>query len=182
MDVKTEQRFRSIKRQLLENVFSCYRGWWLWHQICKTQGIGDTAVILIPKGDRESGYFALAYLDCLLKRRGWKNAILLSPDHLLLKCAECFSNNILAVRLLKSGQEEDLLQLACLYRFDNRFICASIDRPEGRNGSSLIGKKGLTKEEIFAVGVYGICPFHRVQIPVYRGSDPDIIRFMKGNG
>ena len=141
-----------------------------------------TAVILIPDGDRECSFFALAYLNRLLEQRGWENAILLSTDTLIPKCADYFSNRILAVKILRPEQENDLLQLACLYRFDDRFICASVDCPEGRNGSALIGKKGLTKEEIFVVGVYGLCPFQQAHIPAYGGTDPDIMRFMKGKG
>lgn len=141
-----------------------------------------TAVILIPEGDHESSFFALAYLNRLLEHRGWENAILLSTDTLIPRCADYFSNKILAVKHLRPEQEKDLLQLACLYRFDDHFICASIDCPEGRNGSALIGKKGLTKEEIFAVGVYGLWPFQQAHVPTYDGTDPDIMHFMKGKG
>lgn len=182
MDAKIVQYLRNIRNQLLKNIVSCYRGWWIWHQICKTQGMDRTAVILIPEGDRESSFLALTYLDSLLEQCGWENTILLSTDTSIQKCANHFSNKILAVKILRPEQEDDLLQLACLYRFDDRFICASIDRPEGRNGSTLIGKKGLTKEEIFAVGVYGLCPFQQAPIPTHSGADPDIMRFMKGKG
>lgn len=180
MDTKMARHLRSIRNQMLKNVVSCFRGWWVWHQICKTRGMNRTAVILIFKEDHECSFFALAYLDQLLKQRGWENAILLSTDSLALRCAACFSNKILAIKRLEPEQENDLLQLACLYQFDDRFICASIDRPEGRNGSALIGKKGLTKEEIFAVGVYGLSPFQPAHIQTYGGTDPGFIRFMKG--
>lgn len=180
MSTKITCHLRSIRNQLLKNTVSCFRGWWVWHQICKTQGMDRTAVILILADDHECSFFALAYLDQLLKQRGWENAILLSTDSLILRCAAYFSNKILTGKRLEPGQENDLLQLACLYQFDDRFICASIDYPEGRNGSALIGKKGLTKEEIFAVGVYGLSPFQPAHFQTYGGTDSDFVRFMKG--
>ena len=72
-----------------------------------------------------------------------------------------------------------MLQLACLYQFDDRFICASIEQPTGRNGGSL-GIVGKTKEEVFSVGVYGLYPFEPANIPVYDGDDLEILAFMRG--
>ena len=139
-----------------------------------------TAVILIADEDPEIAFFALAHLDRLLKVRGFENAILLSIDAVVLKSAGYFSKKILAVRKIEKKQADDLLQLACLYKFDERFICASIDLPTGRNGSRLVGKKNISKEEVFAVGVYGLYPFEQAHAPVYNGEDPDILAFMKG--
>lgn len=180
MKYNTHQHLRKIEHQLFKKIVSCYRGWWYWHLFRRTWKINNTAVILIPDRDREIVFFALAYLDQLLDQRGWKNAVLLSTDTWIVKCAPHFSSKILAARQISPEQEDDLLQFMCLYRFDDHFICASIDLPEGRNGSVLIGKKGVTKEEIFVVGVYGLYPFQQAHVPAYDGNDPEIMRFMKG--
>ena len=63
--------------------------------------------------------------------------------------------------------------------FDSRFIVASLDEPNGRNGSVLIGKKGTTLEEIFVVGVYQVYPFTRPSGPAYQGDDSEVAAFLE---
>lgn len=72
------------------------------------------------------------------------------------------------------------MQFYCLYEFDKRFICASLDEPNGRNGSALIGKRGTTVEEIFVIGVYRVYPFQRPEAPAYEGMDSGIKLFLEG--
>ena len=74
------------------------------------------------------------------------------------------------------------MQYYCLYEFDKRLVIASLDEPNGRRGSALIGKRGTTKEEIFVIGVYRIYPFERPEAPQYSGDDPDILNLLKARG
>ena len=67
----------------------------------------------------------------------------------------------------------------CLYNFDKRFFCASLDEPYGRNGSRIIGARGITAEEVFVIGVYRTYPYEQLPPPKYTGSDAQIIEFLK---
>lgn len=178
--MSTSKHLKQVKRQLYKNLLASYRGWWQWHRICKVKGMDQTAVVLIPGYDSEVSYMALAYLDDLLQSRNYKNAIVLTHDKAVEKSASLFSRNILQVRRITRKNAEDLMQFYCLYDFDKRFICASIDEPNGRNGDKLIGKKGTTKEEVFVIGIYRLYPFVCPQTPSYDGKDSDIINFLKG--
>ena len=40
--------------------------------------------------------------------------------------------------------------------FTNKLIIVSLDEPQGRNGTNLIGTKGVTEEEIVAIGILGL--------------------------
>ena len=172
---------KQVKRQLYRNLAGAYRGWWQWHKVVKIKGVtGSTAVVLLPSCDREINHLARLYLDEMLKSRKFTNAVLLTHDPAVRKCAELFSKNVLRVIVFKRKKAEDLMQFYCLYEFDKRFIVASLDEPNGRNGSSLLGKRGTTQEEIFAIGVYRIYPFQRPQAPVYRGDDAEIMTFLEG--
>jgi len=173
------EHLKAVKRQLYRNLFAAYRGWWQWHKVIKKEGVGNTAVILLPSCDREINYLALLYLDDLLKSRKYKNAVILTHDPAVQKSAQLFSQNILCVTPFSRKKAENLMQFYCLYEFDKRFIVASLDEPNGRNGSVLIGKHGTTQEEIFVIGVYQIYPFQRPQGPVYKGDDPEIKAFLK---
>ena len=171
---------RWIRHSLLKRISLCYYGWWQWRRICKIEGMGRTAVILVTGEDREVSFFALTHLDQLLEKRAFDDAVIISADQVVLKSAPYFSNKLRAVHKLSPKQVDSLLQLACLYQFDDRFICASIEQPTGRNGGRLVGKKGITKEEVFSVGVYGLYPFEPANIPVYDGDDLEILAFMRG--
>ena len=160
------KHLKQVKRQLYRNLISAYRGWWEWHKIVKGKGVGDnTAVVLLPSCEREINHLALLYLDSMLSRRKYKNAVILTHDPAVKKCAQLFSPNILRVVSFSRKKAEHLMQFYCLYEFDKRFICASLDEPNGRNGSALIGKRGTTVEEIFVIGVYRVYPFQRPEAP-----------------
>lgn len=175
-----EQHLKEVKRQLYKNLISAYRGWWQWHKIVKKKDVKNTAVILLPSCERETNLLALLYLDAMLEKRSFQNAIILTHDPVVKKCAPLFSQRILRVISFSRKKAEHLMQFYCLYEFDKRFIVASLDEPNGRNGSALIGKRGTTKEEIFVIGIYRVYPFERPQLPVYTGTDCDIIEFLKG--
>jgi hypothetical protein len=74
---------------------------------------------------------------------------------------------------------EELMQFYCLYNFDRRFFCASLDEPYGRNGSRIIGARGITAEEIFVIGVYRTYPYKQLPPPKYMGNDAGIIELLK---
>jgi len=175
------KHLKQVKRQLYKNLISAYRGWWQWHKVVKRRGVeGNTAVVLLPSCDREINYLALLYLDDMLKSRKYINAVILTHDPAVRKCADMFSEHVLQVIPFSRKKAELLMQFYCLYEFDKRFTVASLDEPNGRNGSALIGKRGTTVEEIFVIGVYRVYPFQRPDAPVYEGDDAQIRTFLEG--
>ena len=177
---EVDRHLKGVKRQLYRNLRAAYRGWWQWHKVIRGKGVGNTAVVLLPSCDREINHLALLYLDDMLKSRKHDNAVILTHDPAVLKSAGLFSQKILRVIPFSRKKAEDLMQFYCLYEFDKRFLVASLDEPNGRNGSVLIGKKGTTQEEIFVIGVYRVYPFERPEAPEYHGDDPEIRKFLEG--
>ena len=179
--MSTSEHLKKVRYQLYRNLISCYKGWWQWNRILKTDGVEkNTAVVLLPSLDRVTNRLALLYLDEMLKSGGYRNAVLLTHDPAVKKSAALFSQNILHVVDFSRESAEHLMQFYCLYEFDRRFICASLDEPNGRNGSALIGKLGTTLEEVFVIGVYRLYPFERREPPEYAGDDVDIKYFLEG--
>ena len=175
---KVRKHLRKVKRQLYRNLLRAYRGWWNWFLICRTKGFGNTAVILLPGEDKEISYLSLLYLDQMLENRKHDNAIILTHDQVVITAAPLFSDRILKVKHFSRKKAEALMQFYCLYEFNKKFICASLDEPHGRNGSVLIGKRGTTKEEIFVIGVYRLYPVERPDKPVYMGNDKEIAEYI----
>lgn len=177
--MSVSKHLRQVKLQLYHNVFAAYRGWWQWHKVI-TKGVGkNTAVILLPDCNHAVNYMALLYLNDMLHNRGYNNALILTHDPGAQKSAALFSDKILRVVPFNRKKAEDLMQYYCLYEFDKRFIVASVDEPNGRSGSMLLGKRGTTQEEIFVIGVYHVYPFYRPEPPVYQGNDPVIKNFLE---
>ena len=174
----TTAHLRRVKRQLYKNLIKAYRGWWQWHKVSKNAS-SKTAVILMPTNDKVINRLSMLYLDEMLGKRKMQNAIILSADSAVAKSAKLFSKKITKVIPFSREKAELLLQYYCLYEFDRRFIVASLDEPYGRNGSALIGQKGTTVEEIFAIGVYRLFPFKQRPMPEYIGSDEEVVAFMQ---
>ena len=172
-----KKHLRKVKIRLYKNLIKAYVGWWHWFWICRTKGFGNTAVVLIPGEDKEISYLSLLYLDQMLDSRKHDNAIILTHDSVVIKAAPLFSERILKAKYFSRKKTEALMQFYCLYEFNKKFICASIDEPTGRNGQQLIGKRNVTKEEIMVIGVYRVYPYIRPNKPIYIGEDEEIHNF-----
>lgn len=171
---------QEIKKLMRHNLLESYRGWWVWHRLVKRYHLGRTRVILLPSSNRAYNYAALRYVDQMLERHNYENAIFLSVDSVIQKVAGLFSKNILAVENITRKKAERLMQFYCLYEFDPRFVVASLEEPNGRNAVGLIGKNGTTVEELIAIGVYQIPDFVQEEVPCYKGTDPEIRGFLAG--
>ncbi len=174
-----QKHLRQVRRQLYKNLFKSYQGWYRWHKIVKKYKLGNTAVVLLPSNDREYNYNALLYLNQMLAVRKFDNAVILTYSNVVIKSAALFSEKILGVEDFSRKYAEQLMQYYCLYEFDKRLIVASLDEPNGRNGRTLIGKRGTTIEEIFVIGVYRVYPYEQLIAPKYEGSDEEILRFLQ---
>ena len=168
-----------VRRQIYHNLWAAYRGWWEWHKLNRKKGVHNAMIILLPSCDREINYLSLLYLDQMLDNRKRKNAVILTRDPVVVKCAPLFSTRVLYVIPFSDEKVNNLLHYYSLFEFDKRLIVASIDKPYGRNGNVLIGKRGTTKEEVFVIGVYQINPNNRPNGPCYDGKDPEILNFLE---
>jgi hypothetical protein len=163
-----EKHLKEVRRQLYKNLCKAYRGWWYWHctlKKYKKQNIAQSAVVLLPGSDERDNYLTLLYLDRMLKQHKFAKALILTHSDVVKANAGLFSGNILDIVDCPRKKAEELMQFYCLYNFDKRFFCASLDEPYGRNGSRMIGAKGISPEEIFAIGVYRIYPYIKQEPP-----------------
>lgn len=163
------------------------RGWGIWHRVVKKYLLKkdeyvSTAVVLLPNGDLENSYYALLYLDRMLRRRNLKSAVLLTTDTIIGEVSEFFSDKIRGIEYITEAESKAILQYYNLSPFDLRFVAASISEPHGRNGELLNGVFGITKEELVAIGVYAIIPYVQMERPIYTGNDEKLISFMSIGG
>lgn len=148
---------------LIRKVILSIYGHIVWHKLIKQYtSIQNTAVILLPDYNEDlDNYFAILYLNQFLDKEKKDNAVIITCDKRIKDTATNFSAKIAEIIILKSRKINALIQYALLYEFDSRLIIASLDIPSGRYGSRLIGLNNMSREEIFAVGVYKLFPFHK---------------------
>jgi len=112
-------------------------------------------VILLPGTERMYNAPALSYLAKFLGRRGIKRAFVFSFDPWVMVQKEKYCN-IADIVFCGEKDMKNLIQFYCLYEFAPNIAIASLEEPPGRLGKGLIGKKGLSPEEVFAGIVYSI--------------------------
>lgn len=166
--------------QLYKNTRRARKGRQLWRKLISRYSIDNTAVILMPSTDSEINFYALLYLDQMIESRNFDDALILTYDPVVNKCAYMFSKKVMDVKYFSREKAEALMQYYRLYEFDNRLIVASLEEPCGRNGSVFATKKGITSEEIFVTGVYRVYPVTRPKLPQYVGKDEKVKRFIYG--
>lgn len=175
---EVNHHINALKRQLNSNLKIALKGCYYWHSICRTKGFNNTAVVLIPDEDKEISYYALLYLDNMLEVHHFDNAIILTIDSVAAKAAPLFSKRILSIKVVSRKESESLIKLYSLIKIDDKFFCVSLDKPEGRKGSVLIGQKGVTKEELLAIGIYNIYPIVRPKQNEYIGNDSEVLDYI----
>lgn len=139
-----------------------YYGLFNWHMLIKKHPeIKNTLVLLLPSCDDVNNYFSLLYINQGIKKMGKDNAVVLTYDNRVVKQAKKFSGKIIKVIRFSKTKANSLMQYACVYNFDDRLVIGSLDEPSIRKGSNLIGLKGVSAEEVFAVGIYKCYPFEK---------------------
>lgn len=169
---------KKLKHTMQGNLVKAYKGWWKWHRFVKKYHLGATKVVLLPAVNTTCNYCALLYLDEMLDEQNFENAIILSVDPIAVKAAKLFSTQILDTLVISRKTAEQLMQFYCLFEFDDRFVVASLDEPEGRTAYRLVGKNKTTVDELLAIGIYHISRFEPLEAPAYIGCDPEIKTFL----
>ena len=127
-----------------------------WMDFVKKYNIDNTKYVLIlPGRQRIYNETAIKKIPEFLKKRGIKKAYVLTYDPYVIAQGEKVSEQMMIVET-SEDEIRNLIQFYCLYEFAPNVLIGSLQEPSGRKGNSLIGKKGLTAEEVFAGVVYSL--------------------------
>lgn len=139
-----------------ERLCKAKRGREVWLSLCDSYNIsGSSYVLIFP--DRDFGYNeqALGHLQEFIEKKGISEIFLLADDGWLAACEVKLPAEAKVVRL-ESEKIDEILQFYCLYDFAPNLIVASLEKPSGRLGRGLIGKRGISAEEVFVKEIYGM--------------------------
>lgn len=124
-----------------------------------TKAGADDSVILFPGSDHECNLQGMRYLDTYMQRINTKRAIILTVDPFVKNNIGNFSDNVSSIIEISREQAQRFIVLYQLRIFDDRFIVVSLNEPICRNAEGMIDVKGITVEQLVAIGVYSIIPF-----------------------
>ena len=154
----------NYRTALKRKIKRCKRARIIWAWILrKNPNIAHTAIVLMPSFDGEENYYALQYLDQLVVNMHRDNAAIITCDVRVVRYAKELCQKLIKAIRVRGSVMACLLDYAALYKFDDRLVVASLTLPNGRGGERLIGMNGLTKEELIAVGIYGLPNFQKAE-------------------
>ena len=168
---------------LLKKVFnkhaSCCAGRDVYNDILKKIDVKNTSLIIFPESDLTLNYYGLLYLDEYLLRKLKNGAFILTYDVTVAKAAKVFSNNIKDCEIREKKDIFSLISLYQMINFEMDVVIISLERPSGRKASNLIGARGLSVEQLVAIGIYFIIPYRKqFRKIVYGGDDSDILELL----
>ena len=139
-----------------ERIMKAKQGRELWLKLVDKYHIDNTVgVILMPHSGEKYNGPVIKYLGEFLKKRGISHALLLTQDEWVSENTGLYKD-IADVVSLSQEQIEMLIQFYQLYEFAPNIVIASLKCPAGRMGEKLIGKKGLTADEVVRGIVYSL--------------------------
>ena len=113
-------------------------------------------VLLMPESDIELNRQALRHIDDLLAARCGGGVVVVTGDAWVLERAPGFSRNILAVVEADAGVMERMMIYYEFYKFSERLLIISLDRPYGNRVRLALGRRGITVEDVVCLGLLGI--------------------------
>ena len=173
----------------VHSLFVANKGRQIWRKYNKRYQIehrGDYFVLLPTNNDNYNRVFFNFIEKCFEAR---KRIIILAVDKKIEKIAPLYERrNEMIVCPITAVESEQLVSYYALKPFYFRFYLVSLDEPSERKCSHLVGIKGITEEELIAVGIMGYDSekYNKkkclINAPEYRGSDREIEDFLRAGG
>ena len=95
-----------------------------------------------------------SFRQYITNKSGSRGVILANQS--LISQISNIEDEILSAEACTRQEAENLMRFYCMYQFTSNLLIASLEKPDGRRGKNLIGKKGLCREEILDMIVFGI--------------------------
>ena len=132
----------------------------LWLQLVEEYNIEPHEyVILFPSSQREVNSYGLLYLNQFMDTKRLDTVVLLTNDQEVHDTHRQFAENVRHSIQLSDDEIESLLYFYRLYMFTNKLIIVALDQLPGRSLAQLQNVRGITLEELVAIGIYQLREF-----------------------
>lgn len=142
------------KESILERINSSEKGMFFWQNLCMKYCLSDEDfVILLTRDELEVSYYTLVYLEQFINNMKPKNLILLTSDNNLRQIINQITTPSVIVQYISENEEDHLIDFFSLYYFSNRFIIASLKKPNGRSIGNLYNLNMMKLDEIVSLAI-----------------------------
>ena len=120
------------------------------------------AYLIFPEKDAEINHYAFLYLDDFLLRFGYDSAVIVTSERNIDENELKLSDKIIEVLNFSRVQIQNLIDYYSMNPAMKDVRIVSLDKPSGRRGTNLLNRKGLSVEQMIAIGVYFLLPFEKI--------------------
>lgn len=150
----TKETYNMAENLLEEKFNEAEKGRQYWITLQEKYSLESSDYVLLIPDKEDIIHLKKRFQQFISKKHG-RNGLILAGKDLLDKLEKIQSNNIF-MQECSSSEAHNLMRFYCMYQFTANLLIASLEKPDGRRGSNLIGKKGLEREEILDMVVFGI--------------------------
>ena len=147
---------------MLREIYAAYRGTRLWAGLERKYKLDEGLyVLLMPDDDPEVNAAAVEHIDDLIADRRAKGVVLVgnSATAGLVSAASVTpasptdrSSHIVGTEAWTGRQLESVIRLCELYGPSDRLLIVSLTKPFGNGLQRLLGRQGVTKEDLVCLG------------------------------
>ena len=154
----------SISKLLKQRLYSAAKGKRLFIRFFRKYKKQIKKVFVIfPDHDKKINHYGLLYLDDFLLRNEYKCAVIITSEQNLCDTAKTFSEKIVETVFIPKTKMQNLIDYYAFNPTLQNILIISLEKPQGRNGTSMIGKKDLSTEQIIAIGIYHLLPYKKIE-------------------
>jgi hypothetical protein len=134
---------------MLKETYAAYRGTRLWARLARKYRVDEGIyVLLMPDDDPELNAAAVEHIDDLVADRRAKGVVLVGN----VAPAEFASPHIVGTESWTGRQIESLVRLCEISGPSDRLLIVSLTKPFGNGLQHLLGRQGVTKEDLVCLG------------------------------
>lgn len=138
---------------MLRRIIAAYRGSRLWAELERKYEVDrGLYIVLLPEDDAELNAVALGHLEDLVADRRAQGIVLVGDSSLSQPMER--SPGIVGTESWTGRQIDALIAFYELHNFSDRLLIVSLTKPFGNGLHHLLGRQGVTKEDLVCLGCF----------------------------
>lgn len=140
---------------MLKKIYAAYRGSRLWARLKRKYKVDEGLyVVLMPEGDAELNAAALGHIEDLVADRRARGVVRVVDRTGGSDAAAQRPAGIVGSEAWTTAQIDALIAYYELHNFSDRFLIVSLTKPFGNGLHRLLGRQGITKEDLVCLGCF----------------------------
>jgi hypothetical protein len=136
---------------MLKQIYAAYRGSRLWAALERKYNVGQGLyVLLLPEDDAELNAAALGHIEDLVADRRARGVVVVGDRASSSVSGE--SDAIVGTESWTAGQIDALIAFYELCSITDRLLIVSLTKPFGNSLYRLVGRHGVSKEDLVSLG------------------------------